>query len=211
MPNTDFSAVNTEMVPGVLRGYRTWRCVEDKLVACNFPVSWPPGIMEATHFDNGYRSWPVAHSDGVCRGIAAKDCSCGIYAVHNPEDVDTRGWVFGSIKAYGKVTLGTRGFRAAKAEIEAITGLNGTDFIGTLYKVPVYKDVDQLLEKFPPISVEHLLGDWALEERIRRETERLRHEKWEIEVLPQLHEELTKLEYYMKMGLISTERPPLSW
>jgi hypothetical protein len=58
----------------------------------------------------------------------ANDCSCGIYACHQPTDDQVRGAstlapfqkVMGVVEAWGRVELGHRGFRAQHARVLAL-------------------------------------------------------------------------------------------
>jgi hypothetical protein len=187
----NYDAKETELVPGALRGYRSWRLDRDwehpgpaynvdsnSLRACNWNHVWTPGVNPATCY-LGYYS--KQHPGGRGHKTPVKGCSCGIYAVHEPTGrIDGSGYIGGSIKAYGKILLGTDGFRASTAEIEALApinpsaqlfpiGLSWLQEIGDRYQVPVFKSMDELTEAFPPISVDHLIGDLIEEERQRRE------------------------------------------
>lgn len=54
-------------------------------------------------------------------------CTCGIYAYHDKSSLGlrraetARGFVVGLVRAFGHVTLGTKGLRAAKAQVVALT------------------------------------------------------------------------------------------
>jgi hypothetical protein len=54
-------------------------------------------------------------------------CTCGIYAYHDKNSLqlrkteNSRGFVLGLVRAYGHVTLGTKGLRAEKAQAIAVT------------------------------------------------------------------------------------------
>ncbi len=194
---SDYGAVDKELVPGALRGYRTWRPywgTEGKpigLRACNFEVTWTPGVNEAEcHAGAGGlrlgAGWPEVPLPDL-HPAPRKGCSCGFYAVHEPQHVDSRGIVFGSIKAYGSVILGEKGFRAGKAEIEGLapeTVWIANDHwdilkqLGDQYQVPIFPTIDLLMDAFPPISVEHLLGDWRTEKERQQEEARKQRQHW---------------------------------
>ena len=157
-----------EVVPGVLRGYRTWQFDGTHLVACNFDgVRWLPGRNEAVCMRD--EDCKCIHCDRVRkeRGTVARqthlapqgDCTCGFYAKHKPGGYDTRGTFIGIIKAYGKVILGTLGFRAQYAEIEALAIHHVIGRLSGLaqYEVPIFADPRVMVEQFPPIPVTELL------------------------------------------------------
>jgi hypothetical protein len=165
---SDYEGSEQLMVPGTLRGYRAWR-------------PFPGGLMSMVD------SYPWArHNVARCArfgGFAVDDhiapvseCTCGFYARHTLKGVENlyrNASVFGSIKAHGRIVLGTKGFRAEEAEIEALLldpikvkpgslsgWYDGPTVVGLLqraYVVPVYTDREELLKDFPPIPVDHLL------------------------------------------------------
>ena len=166
----DFAGAEHELVPGVLRGYRAWRWQEGRLIACNWDGTWEPGRNEARCLR--YQGCGVPE----CASCAAyihpepvpySPCACGFYAKHKPGGYDSRGSVIGVIKAYGKVVLGTLGFRAQYAEIEALSMVSHeiartvNDYYQVpcfdYYQVPCFADYGEMLEKFPPIPVDELL------------------------------------------------------
>ena len=158
----DFTGSEHEVVPGALRGYRAWRYDQGLLQACNFDgFPWLPGRNEAVCARtpmNRLCDNPDCPSCRRCPGpTPVAECSCGFYAKHRPDNFDSRGYVIGVIKAYGKVILGTEGFRAQYAEIEALAPLTSL-YPESLsqYKVPILTP-GMMLERFPPISVKELL------------------------------------------------------
>lgn len=91
------------------------------------------------------------------------DCSCGFYASYTYDHLllaqqsgATSEGILGVVEASGKIVLGTRGFRAEKMRILALSGDNhiGT-FVGG--SIPVYNVIDTMLEKYPPDDVSHLV------------------------------------------------------
>lgn len=65
--------------------------------------------------------------DGACDSIAQPSCVCGFYAYTDLESIIKNSYnqpnsVFGLIRGHGKVTIGTKGFRAEKADIIALAG-----------------------------------------------------------------------------------------
>ena len=161
-PVNDYSGAEHQVIPGALRGYRVWRFQEDLLMAANWPLFWLPGKYTAL-----CTRILAPHAHGSEEPSPVKDCTCGIYARHRPEDVNvTLGPIMGTIKAYGHVILGTEGFRAQYAEIEAISapwgGLytQGTmDYLSHKYEVPAFPSYQRLVEAFPPIPVGELLPE----------------------------------------------------
>ncbi len=65
-------------------------------------------------------------------------------------------FVHGCIRAHGRIILGTAGFRAQRVEMEAIYG-RGNRVIASNYNVPWFATLGELLEHFPPSSVDALL------------------------------------------------------
>lgn len=111
-----FTAEPVALVPGTLRGYRSWKVtLEMGLVSVSHDYVWPP-TLEATCARSGVHLVPDPN------------CSCGIYACHQPDDEQVRGrselhpgsTVTGVIEAWGRVQLGARGFRAQHARVVAL-------------------------------------------------------------------------------------------
>jgi len=66
----------------------------------------------------------------------------------------TRIPVFGVIEAYGRIILGTSGFRAEKARVVALAPnftwiRDGTKLVSECFNVPFYESLDELTEDFP--------------------------------------------------------------
>jgi hypothetical protein len=160
-----------EVVPGVLRGYRAWRWDEGSLAACNWGTRWTSGRNEAVCYKtsacpcDSCKAGLVIQQANPHLVVPEAECACGIYAKHLPGNYDYRGLVIGVIKAYGKVILGTKGFRAQYAEIEALAirydqlSSGYSDLVETLtqYQVPIFVTEYEMVEKFPPIPVTELL------------------------------------------------------
>jgi hypothetical protein len=166
------SSSSREVVPGTLRGYRGWRMDSRNgvLYACNWMDAWISGRNEASC----KMANPPGCKCGDCNPAPSEphaapsgNCTCGFYGKHLPFDYDHRANVVGVIKAYGNVVLGTKGFRAQYAEIEALLPLSLYGGLvpeiweasRDLYQVPVFEDHDSMLEQFPPISVKELLPE----------------------------------------------------
>ena len=143
---SEYGDVEQTMVPGTLRGYREWTPTPEGLLAMNFSLNWDPGVNTATCIHGYMHTAPNS------------ECTCGFYAKHLPVISS----VSGVIKASGTVILGTLGFRAQYAEIEALYlhGCYADDhWVFTQYNVPIYTDFDAMVRHFPPISVRHLLPE----------------------------------------------------
>jgi hypothetical protein len=93
------------------------------------------------------------------------DCkTCGFYALHNLRRfreavaghmyIGTDAIVYGSIKATGTVVIGTKGFRAQYAEIEALAGPDAGPY-AEHYDVPWFPEgLESLARAFPATAVE---------------------------------------------------------
>jgi hypothetical protein len=158
----DYTGPEHLLVPGTLRGYRAWIVGGGKLRS----------IIDR-------EPWLVSGNTAMCRrGIMPRitslhdapdsRCTCGFYAKHRLEgverDYDPSIFTYGSIRASGKVILGTEGFRAQHADIEALyvpwtPSPPSPDLLWHLQRInlPVFYNRDRFLAAFPPISVDHLL------------------------------------------------------
>ena len=104
------------LIAGSINGIRSWQLEDDgTLQAVSHRYEWGPGenVAECIYH---------AHPKDSKHRIASNDCSCGFYAYLDPRNND---WCFGGrprgiVKAYGTVTVGSRGFRAEKAQIVAL-------------------------------------------------------------------------------------------
>ena len=111
---------------------------------------------------------------GAYKPAPVSSCVCGFYAALNVQNIPQdcgrilrsgevlptssstfllcEKFVLGSITAHGKIVLGTRGFRAQYASIEAVVStvpIPGVITVGSL---------DELLARFPPADVSTLIG-----------------------------------------------------
>lgn len=111
-----FSGEPVPLVPGALRGYRQWTLTIGmglKSIAQDWV--WPEELTASCVLGRKHEA-------------PAGDCSCGIYACHQPTDDQVRGssvlapfqTVMGVIEAWGRVELGRRGFRAQHARVRAL-------------------------------------------------------------------------------------------
>ena len=110
---TEHLLANPSLFPDAL----PWKIERDGSTFCVDGV-----ISSKTHLE--FRI--TAYSPPPVHTVTDPDCVCGFYAYTSPESLsrNSTGWtyvVFGIIKAYGRVTQGTKGFRAEKADILALT------------------------------------------------------------------------------------------
>lgn len=120
MPRGEYNNDSVTLVPGFLRGFRAWGLgfqydAPTLVGAIQVNYAWHPERNEADcpvkRYDAG---WPIeqVHQPPALR------CGCGFYA-RVVDDEHRYIGVKGIIKATGNIILGTKGFRAQYAEIEA--------------------------------------------------------------------------------------------
>lgn len=133
--NPEFSK-SGEMVSASLRGYRSWRVdVKPQILLKSVGItsmSWPTKELEAKC---AYDVSGKGHSSSPY-----EECKCGIYGWYQPEwtSLYHSGSVMGVVEYSGKILMGTRGFRAEKAKIVAIT--HGKDIISGIM-AQIYKSL----------------------------------------------------------------------
>jgi hypothetical protein len=117
--------------------------------------------------------WKMSHASHP-HGCPATACECGFYALHSlPElnegldraiwEIDTttsggrHGLVLGIVAGYGRVLIGTEGWRARFGRILALfadpTVTNHTRELGAAgatYGVPLYRDLDAIVTEWGP-------------------------------------------------------------
>lgn len=174
----------TAVVPGTLRGYRFWRYDRIKMELLPVHINlgpWQLGLNFASCASDRslLRSPRVAdagkvelhHHDYDSFPAPMTGCTCGIYAtyddsyrVHRPrfwvdygDDVPSL-VVHGSIKASGRVLLGEKGFRASKAEVEALWGWRAKP-AAWAYGVPWFFTYREFVRHYPPHDVSSLLEE----------------------------------------------------
>jgi hypothetical protein len=165
-----YNDTEATMVPGTLRGYRVWRLTPHGLGSVSF-TSYVWKKSERAQCAHG--STPIGHRAPV------SGCTCGLYAKHTLEAVEdefgSSSFMYGSIKAHGRIILGDHGFRAEYAEIEALLwhGLPiryidpDVGLAGALNSVPFYTTRKKFLKDYPPISVDHLLPEEAPRDQVK--------------------------------------------
>lgn len=155
----------SSLYPGTLRGYRVWELSKGPIMRRPIlkPIvirgrAWRPQLNRA--------KCKIGWTDKLSRygmGLHSFDpkCTCGLYAVHDPLDAPyvsgLKLGIFGSIKASGVVVIGGRGFRAEKAQIEALCCLSflgehneQAERVARRYAVPLYSNPRELIDNFPP-------------------------------------------------------------
>jgi hypothetical protein len=99
------------LIPGELRGYRQFALRDD-------------GLYPLVHTASG--AWDSHETTAVCatgedHEPPARDCRCGLYAFYLPGSATVAlGAANAVVKARGRTVLGDRGYRAARARIEAV-------------------------------------------------------------------------------------------
>lgn len=153
---------------GTVVGLRSFRPGREALQGVVRPAPWQAGENLARCYPNGRLDEPPSNDEH--HRVAGLDCTCGFYAYFgDANDYSSPmfgGSVTGIIEGYGVVTLGSRGFRAAKARIVALVR---PDFLDcgypdctcrapyaaavtamlARYDVPIYDTVDQALTAHP--------------------------------------------------------------
>lgn len=144
------------LVPGELRGYRQFQLR-------------PDGLYPLVHHRTG--RWGGAVHRATCAAGAEHeapeaDCRCGLYAWYLPGSATVAlGPVAAVVAAQGRCILGDRGFRAARARIEAValptavrlhpvSARRARRMLSERYPdTRVYSSVRAMLEDFPPHDV----------------------------------------------------------
>jgi hypothetical protein len=158
------------LVPGSLRGYRTWRVLSRRaalpegalpLGSVTRPVVWPPTLeAQCTPPDFEQNSGVASTAVAGSHRSPARRCDCGIYAWYDPRDTAMLpARVFGAVEATGLVLMGDRGFRAERARIRAVVTRNrrlaaACEAAG----IRVYRRRGALLRDFPADDVAGLLS-----------------------------------------------------
>jgi hypothetical protein len=162
-----------EPVIGSIRGFRWWRLSGTWLASpWRGDVRWSPDGTFATCLG---RRWLLRCSSDLAtheRGVPARDCSCGFYAMLQAptNGVDVPGsWplnpslsggpmslVFGTVRGSGRVLLGEHGWRAERADVDALyippsrIPSDPLETAAATYKVRVYDDLGELCEERGP-------------------------------------------------------------
>jgi hypothetical protein len=171
----DYNGKEETLVPGSIIGYRLFEVmpaeVRPDLGSIYYYYRWTPGVNKA-------------ECQYGCGNTPSKTCSCGFYGKYNYNldteskangmrvDGSPRMMVLGAIEAYGKVILGTKGFRAENARVLGISPyyrypVNRGTFhnLADKYKCNYYETVTDLVYAFPPPDVSSLVPEYEREER----------------------------------------------
>lgn len=158
------------LVPGSLRGYRTWRlasrleCVPDGMLPITSvtrrDVLWTPTMHAECTPDAGPPPRRRTTTRGVDHAAPRTGCKCGIYAWYAPDDTALlRARVFGVVEASGLVLMGDRGFRAERARVTAVvTRRPRLTAACARAGIAVYRRRRDLIRDHPPEDVSSLLG-----------------------------------------------------
>jgi hypothetical protein len=161
------------MVPGSLRGYRTWRLLGRRAAA-----QLPDGTLPLTSVTRRNVRWertltarceapgpgtvgPAPSAPEGSHRAPEAGCVCGIYGWYDPADTYmTSARVFGVVEASGLVIMGEQGFRAERARIAAVvTRSRRAAAACERAGVAIYRRRRDLLRDYPPDDVSSLLGD----------------------------------------------------
>lgn len=162
---------------GSVRGFRWWLVGAgvDLLSPWRGPFRWDPGENEATCLGRrgvfGWKMSKVPHP----QGSPSTQCECGFYGLHSlPElneepgrsiweiDADTsggrHGLVLGVVEGYGRVLIGTAGWRARFGRILALYSASEAGAVpqhpladvAARYEVPLYRNLEALATEWGP-------------------------------------------------------------
>lgn len=173
--NTYFGAASSGLLLpfsiGSVIGARSWDVTsEGFLMGLFWHQIWHPGRNAAVCLKRTTMGSYVPHpsavsspapgSDLVVREApphSFEDCRCGFYGYFDgSNDYYRAGYVAGVIEAFGEVYIGTKGFRAMKAEIIALQIPSNYDedkaaMIRANYSgVPIFDSFDNMIRTFPP-------------------------------------------------------------
>ena len=159
-----------QAIPGTLRGYRVWRRGRD----WRFLGLHNTGLLSLNGFawnnDPGPAECAIRWYEGRWMNVRNSEdhpapftgCSCGYYAAYEPDGYKDympsplHEAIHGCIKAYGRISLGERGFRARYVRVEAVYGF-GARAVARRYDVPWFRNKNRMLARFPPQDVTELL------------------------------------------------------
>ena len=170
-----------QLVPGSLRGYRSWRRIGRRAhvpsrhaaVGRDHPSFRAVGAdaPRGVHRTRARQPEPARRPPDAHRS-PAPSCECGIYAWYVPDDTMAMDagffGAFGVIQASGLVLMGDRGFRAERAQIIAVVTWNKRVAAACAEAgIAVYRRRRDLLRDYPPEDLSALLGH-DVPARVRR-------------------------------------------
>lgn len=136
------------LVPGGLRGYRTWTWEPTRGPLRSRGYPWTGGELRALCDIGGEHDAPFV------------GCACGVYGWYRPDDSRLiPGVVFGAVEASGRVLLGDYGFRAERVRVCAlVTSWPPLVEWCEQHGIAVFRTRDALVAEFPPDDVDELIG-----------------------------------------------------
>lgn len=171
-----YDGASRQLVPGTLRGYRAWYMPSPFSLGHDYPAAvlaplksismnfcWCPGSSDrAMCFGQGL----LENLDYSQHPTPVEGCGCGYYAIYRPQDLPPalqawslpgEGYIVGSVSAYGKIVLSTRGFRAEYMKIESLVLHPSLDWLAKVYQASHVISFSELVNRFPPSNVDELL------------------------------------------------------
>lgn len=160
----NFAGMEAEFAPGSIRGVRAWNVhpVHDELRGLTYPMPWGPGQNEARcyrlmPFEVLLSRTPSFPIQG--HRVPEPECTCGFYAYFGgvqtyPGPTEFSPFVFGVIEAFGRVLIGTQGFRAEKARILALTSFYPAEMLRRYGNIPMFDNFGKMIAEFPPDMAE---------------------------------------------------------
>ncbi|MHB1063185.1 MAG: hypothetical protein ACYC1Z_01600 [Georgenia sp.] len=149
------------LVLGSVRGRRSFGVLPDgRLTGLYYTQAWAAGENQASCFHEGGVLVELpggsvavrgAHSRSIGTTHGLQGCTCGFYAYYRADPYARSGRISGIIEGFGRVVLGTQGFRAEKARILALVA--GRDLRRTCERYPDvawFAEERAMLAEFPP-------------------------------------------------------------
>lgn len=156
------------MIPGTIRGYRIWGWGWNSqllgfLGSITAEYNWRTADYQEAQCGTGrfIRKF-TASFDEIA--VPEEGCDCGFYACHTLSRLyllyPHLGLPSGVIEAQGRVIVGEDGFRAQRARIIALCHRDEhvAEFLQNSYRVPVFRQRQDMAEAFPPTSIDNLLA-----------------------------------------------------
>lgn len=173
MTSNAYGGLGADLVPGTLRGFRVWQPTHGaRLASLTMSYVWAASTVEAQCMAAGNNSaiwggrWGELEKAPPVHEVPERRCTCGIYARHRPDTYQSS-YINGVIEAWGRIELGSEGFRAQHSRICALAMPNVimrdefAEFIrileGTYKGVRFFPSNEAMWQEFPPIDVTELL------------------------------------------------------
>ena len=138
------------------------------LLKTGYDGTWFPSPPIRSHPTIDHDLWEATlEAERADHNIGHPACTCGFYAytdwgsLHQNSLTSFEDYVFGLVRGYGHVTVGTKGFRAEKAEIVALTHPHTYDHERLSYtdQNPARPRTAQYYHASEPVDLTDLLGD----------------------------------------------------